>query len=56
MSEVTSSFPENFLRVYSSVLNAHYQLLVTCVSFYTLPPPSGNYSSSFFEKKVTFER
>ncbi len=49
---MSSLFPSSFLQVYSSWLNAHYQLLATCVSFYILPPPSTNYSNNFFEKKV----
>ena len=51
-SDFSSCFPDSFLRVYCSWINTFHQLLITCVSFFTLPPPTSGHSS-FFEKKVS---
>ena len=50
-SSPPSSFPFQLLMVLASWLNAHCQLLTTCVGLHTLPPPTSNAGGSI-EKKV----
>ncbi len=53
-SDPPSLFGIQFLSVHASWLSTHSQLLATCVSLSTMPPPSSDLSRST-EKKVPFD-
>lgn len=50
-SGLSSSFPLRFLCVHATWLDAHCQLLATCVGYHTVPSPTSSLGSSSLEKK-----